>query len=148
MRAVMSNQQFKKCSLCKTINDPLFIRYDTGMSYGSHTDDPIMNSRFGPLRTDVALTLFLNEPEEYDGGELHTDGLSYKLPAGSLLMYPADTVHCVVPVTRGTRLVMVTWVQSVIRCEQQRDILRTIGSSNEKDLKDVYRKLVRMWAEV
>ena len=142
MTALMINQQFQLASFCKTINDPIFSRYTEGMYYGSHTDDPLMRGRSGMFRTDIAMTLFLNEPTEYEGGELCINSNEYKLDAGSLLLYPADTIHQVKPVTYGVRHVMVNWCQSYIRDAEKRQILLELNEINH-----VYNKLVRMWAD-
>lgn len=101
----------------------MFSRYEAGMNYGEHVDNAIINN----VRTDIAFTLFLSDPSSYDGGELEiikTDGHdSIKLPAGSLYLYSADSIHQVKPVTSGVRLAAVGWVQSKVRLTQHRQIL-------------------------
>jgi PKHD-type hydroxylase len=92
------------------VASPLYARYLPGMNYGDHLDDPIMGADTVRYRSDVAVTIFLNAPEEYDGGEL-----VIRAAAGDAVLYPAGSIHHVNPVTRGERLVAVTWVQSLVR---------------------------------
>jgi PKHD-type hydroxylase len=115
-------------------------------------------------RSDVALTLFLSSPEDYDGGELMIRGASgeqmVKLPAGDAVLYPAGTIHRVNPVTRGERLVAVTWVQSVVRDPVQRELLYGLNLAREKLLSTApdaeetaqvnaaYSNLIRMWSDL
>ena len=98
---------------------PLYARYVPGMAYGEHLDDPIMGGEGPPYRSDVAVTVFLSGPGDYDGGELVVrlpfGEQRVKLAAGDAVLYPAGSLHHVSPVTRGERLVAVTWVQSVVR---------------------------------
>lgn len=129
------------------------------MSYGTHTDNAMM----GNQRADVSFTVFLNQPTDYDGGELVIEGpddeQDYKLSAGTALVYPSSTLHRVNPVTAGQRLVTVGWVQSLIRDPAQRELLFDIdtvrrslfaqyGKTIEFDLlsKSV-SNLLRRWAE-
>ncbi|BCW90322.1 PKHD-type hydroxylase [Alphaproteobacteria bacterium SO-S41] len=137
----------------------LINRYGEGQSYGAHVDDAFMNGR----RTDVALTVFLSDPADYDGGELVIDGPSgeqrIKLPAGAAIVYPATTLHRVEPVTRGARLACVGWVESRIRDAQAREILFDLerarrglfqsgGKTAEFDLlSKATANLLRRWGE-
>jgi PKHD-type hydroxylase len=118
-----ANPLFNAAAQPKKIIHILVSRYKAGMAYGSHIDDPLM----GGTRTDLSFTLFLNEPESYEGGELviaEADGDSeIKLPAGSLYLYPSTTLHHVREVTRGERLVIAGWVRSFIRATSEREIL-------------------------
>ncbi len=105
-----------------------FSRYQTGMHYGEHIDEPIMNRTLqDQFRSDISMTLFLSDPASYQGGELviNTDGvaLKFKLPAGHVLLYPATSLHRVEPVTDGERIVVVGWIQSFIRSAERRLIL-------------------------
>lgn len=143
---------------------PLYIRYAPGMEYGEHLDDPIMGTGGVMYRSDVAVTVFLSSPEEYDGGELVIRGAqgeqSIKLPAGDAVLYPAGTLHHVSPVTRGERLVAVTWVQSVVRDPARRELLYGLNLAREKLLQDApgaeataqvsaaYMNLIRMWSDL
>ena len=129
------------------------------MSYGTHANNAMM----GSYRSDVSFTLFLSAPTDYAGGELVIEGAddekAYKLPAGSAIVYPSSTLHRVNEVTKGTRLVVVGWVQSLVRNSAQRELLFDIdtvrrslfaqhGKTNEFDLlsKSV-SNLLRQWAE-
>jgi len=143
---------------------PLYIRYQAGMEYGDHLDDPIMGTGGVMYRSDVAVTVFLSAPEEYDGGELVIRGASgeqtVKLPAGEAVLYPAGTIHRVSPVTRGERLVAVTWVQSVVRDPARRELLYGLNLAREKLLQSApgaeetaqvnaaYLNLIRMWSDL
>jgi len=143
---------------------PLYIRYAPGMEYGEHLDDPIMGTGGVMYRSDVAVTVFLSAPEEYDGGELVIRGAQreqrLKLPAGDAVLYPAGTLHHVSPVTRGARLVAVTWVQSVVRDAARRELLYGLNLAREKLLQRApdaeetaqvnaaYFNLIRMWSDL
>jgi PKHD-type hydroxylase len=147
----------------KRIRPVLFSRYEPGMEYGTHVDDAIMGGQ-DPIRSDLSFTLFLSAPGECDGGELVIETTAgeqaFKLPAGSLVLYPSSTLHRVAPVTRGQRLAAVSWVQSQVREAERREILldldtarRTLfqreGKSREFDLlSKSLANLLRMWAEV
>lgn len=140
-----------------------FSRYQQGMHYGNHVDDPVMGGD-QPLRTDLSFTLFLESPEDYDGGELVTDTSAgeqrYKLPAGAMILYPSSTLHRVEPVTRGRRLAAIGWVQSQIRDPAAREILFDLdtarrqlfereGKSHEFDLvTKSLANLQRLWSEI
>lgn len=141
-----------------------FSRYSDAMEYGNHVDDAIMDGPDGPVRTDVSFTLFLSEPDSYDGGELVTETTageqSYKLPAGSMVVYPSSTLHRVAPVTRGERLAAIGWAQSQVRDAARREVLfdldtarrRMFEREGKSDDFDAVSKslanLLRMWAEV
>ena len=141
----------------------MFSRYEPGMEYGTHVDNAVMSGR-PPVRSDVSLTLFLSEPDTYDGGELTIQTMTgeeqIKLPAGSIVAYPSSSLHRVAPVTRGVRVAAVTWVQSMIRdpaCREilfdleatRRSIFETQGKTREFDLvSKCFANLMRMWAEV
>lgn len=141
----------------------MFSRYEPGMSYGNHVDDAIMGSPAGAMRTDISFTLFLGDPDAYDGGELliETTGgeQTFKLPAGSLVLYPSSTLHRVEPVTRGERLAAVGWAQSLVRDPQQREVLFDLDSTRRRlfeesgktptfdTLSKSLANLLRMWAD-
>lgn len=105
----------------------IFSRYEPGMSYGAHTDDALMGPAEDKLRTDLAFTIFLEDSNAYDGGELVMDSALgqqvIKLEPGSAILYPAGSIHHVAPVTRGSRLAAVGWVQSFIADPTQRETL-------------------------
>jgi PKHD-type hydroxylase len=143
---------------------PLYICYRPGMTYGDHLDDPIMGGDGLMYRSDVAVTVFLNAPEEYDGGELVIRTAAgdqlVKSAAGDAVLYPAGTIHRVNPVTRGERLVAVTWVQSLVRDAARRELLYGLNLAREKLLASApgaeetaqvnaaYVNLIRMWSEL
>jgi len=154
---------FRNAALPLRVATPFFAKYEPGMTYGDHIDDPVMGEaqRF---RCDIAVTVFLNDPEHYEGGELvvrTTFGdKTVKLPAGDAILYPASSLHHVAEVRRGERMVAVTWIQSMIRDPAKREILYELSLARDKLLKDAadaeetaqvdhaYTNLVRMWAEV
>lgn len=143
---------------------PLLSRTGSGGTYGLHIDNPIMGKGPGKLRTDLSFTLFLSDPESYEGGELEVETVhkteSIKLPAGSLFIYPSTELHRVAPVTSGQRFAFVSWIQSTIRDAAQRAILFDIanlkaglarsfpaGSPELLNLAKTEANLIRMWAE-
>lgn len=105
----------------------MFNRYTPGGAYGMHVDDPVMGGEADRLRTDLSFTLFLSDPESYEGGALVVDGIDgereIKLPAGAMIVYPTGALHRVTAVTRGERLACVGWVQSLVRRADEREIL-------------------------
>lgn len=159
--ALSMNPVFAAAVMPRRFAPPLFARYGPGMAFGTHMDNPLMGPDF--LRADVSVTLFLSEPDDYDGGELvleHSGGeAAYKLPAGSAVTYPTTMLHRVEPVTRGTREVAVTWAQSLLRRADQREVLfdleRVARALFERDGKspefDLVNKsaanLRRMWVD-
>jgi PKHD-type hydroxylase len=154
---------YRAAALPMRVAAPFYARYSEGMSYGDHVDDPIMQAQ-GPYRSDISITIFLSEPGEYEGGELVVNTQfgprEVKLPAGYAVMYPSSSVHHVNEVTRGTRLVAVTWLQSLIRDPAKRELLYDLYQVREKllasapddeDTKKIdrtYVNLVRMWGDV
>ena len=159
-KALSRNTLFQMAVRPKIVHSILFSRYDTGMSYGRHTDNALMGDSL--WRSDVSFTLFLN-PSTYEGGELVIEGAddekAYKLEAGTMIVYPSTTLHRVEPVTKGTRFVVVGWVQSLVRDASEREILFELdtvrhaifakdGKTPEFDLiaKSV-ANLLRKWAE-
>lgn len=143
---------------------PRFNRYQGGGTYGMHVDGSVMALPNGEqLRSDISCTLFLAEPEEYDGGELIVSDTygehEVKLPAGDAIIYPSSSLHRVEPVTRGARVAAFFWVQSLIRDDNRRRLLfeldasiqRLIATGADHDavlqLTGVYHNLLRQWAE-
>lgn len=140
---------------------PLVSRYRNGMQYGRHVDDALMGDP--PLRTDLAFTLFLSDPDSYDGGELVLEGTDgetpVKLAAGALVLYATGNSHRVTPVTRGERIAAVGWIQSHVRDAAQREILFDLDrtrraifdaegdSEHFATLSRASASLLRMWAE-
>ncbi len=157
--ALRKNRIFQRVALPRTIKAPLFSRYREGMAYGLHVDDATMGKN--AMRTDVSVTVFLNAPDRYDGGELEIRSpfgvQQVKLPAGAAVVYPSSTLHQVRPVTRGERLAAVTWVESKVRDPVRREILMDVDQvrrklhescpdSDEADLAfKTYANLMRMW---
>jgi PKHD-type hydroxylase len=119
----------------KQIRPVLINRYDVGMAYGYHTDNALMNAPQGTLRSDVSMTLFLNSPIDYDGGELVIETSlgeqAFKLTAGDAIVYPSSTLHQVTAVTRGTRFAAVTWIQSWVRHPSRREILFDLDTARQ-----------------
>ncbi len=165
LRALNQNQLFFSAVLPHTIFPPLFNRYDPGMTFGTHVDNSIRRTRSGlRIRTDISATLFLSGPDEYDGGELTIEDTygshSVKLPAGDMIVYPADSLHHVTPITRGSRVASFFWIQSLIRDVRQRALLFDLDSSIMRLTSDVpdhpslvslmgtYHNLLRLWSEV
>jgi PKHD-type hydroxylase len=164
MAALFARPEFLFAAYPARVSTPIVARYTAGMEYGEHIDDPIMGGDTGQrYRSDVALTLFLNDPGDYAGGELvvaTTFGEQrVKLPAGHLVLYPASSRHRVETVTSGERLVMVTWLQSQVRDPARRELLYELWQAREKLLVEApngdathrvdssYVNLLRMWAE-
>jgi PKHD-type hydroxylase len=154
---------FRSAALPAKVADFIFARYQPGMRYGDHVDDPIMGQ--GPrFRSDVSMTVFLNGPESYDGGELVIrtpfGDQQVKLAAGHAVVYPSASVHRVAEVTRGERLVALTWIQSFVRDAAQRELLYELDQSRQqllrsdpeseitKNIDRSYVNLLRMWADV
>jgi PKHD-type hydroxylase len=165
LQRLATHATFFSATLPLRILPPLFNRYAGGGTYGLHVDGAVMRQGAGgePLRSDVSCTLFLSEPDEYEGGELivrDTYGEhEARLPAGDLLVYPASSLHEVRPVTRGARVAAFFWVQSLIREDSRRAALydldqviqalrARLGEAPEcVALTGHYHNLLRMWAE-
>jgi len=163
--ALQRNAKFSRIALPLEISVPMVNRYGQGMTYGPHYDHPFMPTPDGPrLRGDLSATLFISDAHEYDGGELCFARVGgeqqVKLKAGDLFLYPSSTLHHVAPVTRGERLAVVFWVQSMIRDHEKRCMVadldslvgrlaeRMPGSAEVRDLAGVVGNLTRMWAEL
>ena len=164
MASLGHHETFRFACLPHRVADPIFARYTPGMAYGDHVDDPIMGAAGPRFRTDISMTLFLNPPEGYGGGELSIrtsfGERAVKLPAGDAVIYPSSSLHRVAEVTRGERLVALTWVQSYVRDPAQRELLYELGLARERLLRDApgtettgfvdrsYANLLRMWGEL
>lgn len=164
--AVSRNPLFISAALPNRIFPPLFNRYDVGNGFGTHVDNAIRvaSSSGARVRTDVSVTLFLSEPADYDGGELVIEDTygthAVKLPAGSMVLYPASSLHHVKAITRGQRVASFFWIQSMVRDDGQRALLfdldgaiRRLGADHPShpsvvQLTGVYHNLLRSWAEV
>jgi PKHD-type hydroxylase len=164
MLALKRSPLFLSAALPHTVFPPLFNRYDAGMTFGAHIDNAIRQSLDGQrIRTDISATLFLSGPDEYDGGELTVEDTygshAVKLPAGDLVIYPADSLHNVTPITRGSRVASFFWIQSLIRDRTRRALLFDLDTSIRHLTRDVpghdalvaltgtYHNLLRQWAE-
>lgn len=162
--ALAQNSMFRNATLPLRVSQPFFARYEPGMHYGDHVDDPVMGDGAGRYRTDVSVTVFLSPPESYEGGELVIN-TSYgtrqvKLPAGYAVCYPSASLHHVNEVTSGERLVAVLWIQSMIRDALKRELLYNLNLAREKLMDErasaeetaqvdhTYTNLVRMWSEI
>ena len=163
--ALMAHEVFRSAVLPLKLRPILFSRSDAGMAYGRHVDDAIMGrDPAQPMRSDVSVTVFLGEPDCYEGGELILEGpggeSGYKLEAGAAIVYPSTSLHRVSPVASGRREVAVAWAQSMVRSAERREILfdldaarRAIftehGKTPEFDLiAKSYANLLRQWAEL
>lgn len=124
--ALTRHPDARRLMLPKQMARTTVVRYEPGMTYGWHVDEALFPST-PPMRSDISCTVFLSAPADYDGGELTMQlgeqELSYKLPAGSALIYPSTTIHRVAPVTRGVRYAAVTWLQSWIADAGRRELL-------------------------
>jgi PKHD-type hydroxylase len=166
LEALGRSALFIAAALPLKIFPPLFNRYQGGEAFGTHVDNAIRIHRTSEfrVRTDLSATLFLEDPEAYEGGELVVeDNLganAIKLPAGHLLLYPASSLHRVEPVTRGARVASFFWIQSMVRDDGQRAILfdldrsiQAIAADRGQDdaeairLTGVYHNLLRRWAD-
>ena len=160
--ALRENGGFFVATWLDAMTTPLFCRYEPGMAYGDHIDAAMMGAPPMQMRCDIAVTVWLVDGSTYDGGELIIDtdgaGQSWKGNAGDCLIYSADTLHRVAPVTRGVREVAVFWIQSMVREEWQRRILfdllqvlermqRAPSPGTEAEtLRGIYHNLIRRWA--
>jgi len=164
LAALARNPLYHAAALPLRTLSPRFNRYQGGGQYGFHVDGAVMAlSGDAQLRSDVSCTLFLSEPDEYDGGELIVNDTygehEVKLPAGDLIVYPSSSLHRVTPVTRGARVAAFFWVQSLIRDDSRRRLLFELDASIQRltqtgadaasllQLTGVYHNLLRQWAE-
>ena len=163
--ALGGNPVFVSAALPLRVFPPLFNRYDAGMAFDTHIDNAIRFAGPVRLRTDLSATLFLSDPDDYDGGELIVEDAygehAVKLPAGDMILYPASSLHRVAPITRGSRWASFFWAQSMVRSDEQRTLLWNLDNSiqalalkvgqTESEvvaLAGTYNNLLRMWAEV
>jgi len=166
LAALQRNALFVSAALPLKVFPPLFNRYEGGQEFGTHVDNAIRQVGGTPhrIRTDLSATLFLSDPAEYDGGELHVEDTygvhAVKLPAGDMVLYPSTSLHHVRPVTRGARVASFFWVQSMIRTDAERTLLfdldRAIQQLNHGAAADsvslrltgIYHNLLRCWADL
>ena len=165
LRRLSSTPLFISAALPRTIYPPKFNRYADGGTYGAHVDSALMflPGSHQQMRTDLSATLFLAEPEEYDGGELEVEGpfgvQAVKLAAGDMVLYPSSSLHRVTPVTRGARVASFFWIESLVQDEGERTLLFDLDQSIQQltplvapddprlvQLTGVYHNLLRRWA--
>lgn len=164
--ALSASPLFVAAALPLKVYPPLFNRYAGGDTFGAHVDNAVRIRRGSDfrIRSDLSATLFLADPDSYDGGELVIEGAfgeqSVKLPAGHMVLYPASSVHRVEPVTRGARIASFFWIQSMIRDDGARRILFELdqsvqdvaarlgqGDQTAVRLTGTYHNLLRRWAD-
>lgn len=167
LTALGRNPLFVSAALPLRVFPPLFNRYDAGMKFDMHVDNAIRFSKDAGVRyrTDLSATLFLSDPDDYDGGELIIEDTygehAVKLAAGDMILYPATSLHRVAPITRGSRWASFFWIQSMVREDARRTLLFDLDQSVQAlsgrlgvddpqviSLTGAYHNLVRMWAEV
>lgn len=166
LMALQQNLLFRSAALPQHILSPMFNCYENSGHYGNHVDSSIQySSRLGHnIRTDVSITIFLSDPEEYQGGELIVEDNygchEVKLDAGDAILYPATSLHRVEPVTAGKRIAAFTWVQSMVKDDWRRNMLfdldmtilklrQQLGDNEEVvQLTSHYHNLLRQWADV
>jgi PKHD-type hydroxylase len=164
--ALSRNALFVSAALPLRVFPPLFNCYRGGQAFGNHVDNAIRQAKANgaTIRTDLSATLFLTEPDEYDGGELMVEDTygvhSVKLPSGHMVLYPASSLHKVTPVTRGARISSFFWIQSMLRDDGERTLLFDLDTAIQRltvdlpehpaavQLTSVYHNLLRRWAEV
>ena len=164
--ALQGSALFVSAALPLRVFPPLFNRYQGGHAFGNHVDNAIRQITGTPLRirTDLSATLFLCQPDEYEGGELvveDTYGVhSVKLPAGHMILYPSTSLHHVRPVTKGARVASFFWIQSMVRDDATRSLLFDLDVAIQRlgadvpehpsvvQLTAVYHNLLRRWAEM
>jgi len=167
IKALVASPLFVAAAIPKQIFPPLFNRYGVGQHFGIHVDNAVRGDHFTGtrIRTDLSVTLFLSDPEEYDGGELIVEDYygshRVKLPAGHLVLYPASSLHAVTAVTRGVRIASFFWLQSMVRDGHARSLIfdldtaiqglvQRVGRDDPELVKltGIYHNLIRCWAEV
>ncbi|HUP67804.1 MAG TPA: Fe2+-dependent dioxygenase [Sphingomicrobium sp.] len=162
LQALGRNQEFREFAFPMTIAPPLITRYQPGMKYGAHADAAFIQLPGATIRSDLSCTIFLNEPKDYEGGELHVRlgdaDLHFKLKPGQAIVYPSDTLHEVVPVSSGERLVAITFIQSRVPDPFKRFMLFELNEiaaleglnmshDNYSRLQLVQQNLLRVWGE-
>lgn len=160
-RALQETQEFNDFALPKRMAPPLLCKYDPEMTYGAHTDNAWVNVQGGRIRTDVSCTIFVADPSSYEGGELRihlgTQHFDIKGEAGSCVVYPSTTLHEVLPVTSGQRLVGITFIESLVPDTLKRSIVYDLGEvsalegltmkhENRTRLESAKANLMRMWS--
>ena len=162
-QAMLRTPEFSEFAFPVAMAPPLITRYKPGMKYGAHADAAFIQLPGATIRSDLSCTIFLNDPKDYDGGELHLRlgdaQLSFKLKPGEAIVYPSDTFHQVVPVTRGERLVAITFIQSRVQDPFRRNMLFELNEiaaleglkmdpENYGRLQLVQQNLLRHWSDM
>jgi PKHD-type hydroxylase len=160
--ALVRNEELLNFAFPVKIAPPLITRYQPSMKYGFHTDVAFMQLPTGGMRSDISCTIFLSEPDSYDGGALHVKSgdaeLRFKLKPGEAILYPSDMLHEVEAVTRGERLVAITFMQSRIQDPFRRNLLYnlnevaaleglTMKPENFTMLQLIQNQLLRYWGD-
>ncbi len=161
LRAFDRSETLRTAALPKIIQPPILSRYSVGMGYGTHIDNPVRRIPV-PMRLDLSITLFLSEPDSYDGGELVIETpygeKQIKLLAGDAVLYPTTMLHRVADIGRGERLAVVTWIQSMVQDQTKRSLLYELvqvtqwagqvapESPQYHQINNIRANLVRMWA--
>src|SRR5947209_10512016 len=162
LQAFNRSEEFREFAFPLKIAPPMITRYQPTMHYGPHSDAAFIQLPGGALRSDLSCTVFLNEPESYEGGALHIElgdaEMQFKLPPGFAIVYPSDTLHQVEPVTKGERLVAITFIQSRISDPFRRNVLFNLNEvaaleglnmsqENYTRMQLVQAQLLRHWGE-
>lgn len=162
LQAFGRSAEFAEFAFPVLIAPPLITRYKPGMKYGAHADAAFLQMPGQTIRSDLSCTIFLNEPESYEGGALHIRlgdaDIRFKLKPGEAIVYPSDTSHEVEPVTSGERLVAITFIQSRVPDPFRRNLLfnlnevaalegNNIDPANFSRLQLVQQNLLRHWGE-
>jgi PKHD-type hydroxylase len=162
LQAFARSAEFREFAFPTLIAPPMITRYQPGMQYGAHADAAFIQLEGGMIRSDLSCTVFLNEPESYEGGSLHIQlgdaEIQFKLPPGYAILYPSDTLHQVDPVTSGERLVAITFIQSRISDPFRRNLLFNLNEvaaleglqmqpENFARLQLIQNQLLRCWGD-
>lgn len=164
MSALVQNPEYQSAALPLKVATAFYARYQPGMNYGFHVDDPVMGPMQGRYRSDISTTVFLNDADDYEGGDLviRTAFGEQRIRgnAGDAIVYSSGSWHKVEEVRSGIRLVAVTWAQSMVKSPEQRELLYQLAQAREgllqkqpqseetANVSTVYSNLVRMWSEV
>src|SRR6476619_3020457 len=161
--AMQRSPEFMEFAFPVALAPPLMTRYKPGMKYGAHADAAFIQLPGATIRSDLSCTIFLNEPADYEGGELHIRlgdaDLTFKLKPGEAIVYPSDSLHQVVPVTKGERLVAITFIQSRIQDPFRRNMLYELNevaaleglkmeAENFGRLQLIQQNLLRYWSDM
>ena len=162
-QAMLRSPEFLEFAFPVALAPPMMTRYKPGMKYGAHADAAFIQLPGATIRSDLSCTIFLNDPSDYDGGELHIrlgdSELRFKLEPGEAIVYPSDALHQVVPVTKGERLVAITFIQSRIQDPFRRNLLFELNEvaaleglkmdpDNFARLQLIQQNLLRHWSDM